>query len=246
LEATCQRCHEPLRQADRYCSVCGLPQLVYLEVEPPPLPFGANDGSVVPVSLLDGSATGIAWKSALRASILLSIPTGFLFFELAPLSVLLSPLLMGGASAWAVALYGKRTHLARISMGAGARIGLITGIFVSWLVFSANGVSMWGARFLQHRGGQMDAQFLADMDASQRWNQQLLSQVTMTSVEAAQSAQMSLALRNWMLTPEGRAAAVLLTLLVVTAFLIFFSTIGGAVGARFLGRSMRQSRTPAA
>jgi hypothetical protein len=247
LEATCQRCHEPLREADHYCSVCGLPQLVYLETEgPPPLPFGPNDGSVVPVGLPEFSATGIAWRPALRACVLLSIPAGFLFFELFPISLFLSPLLMGVAAAWAVALYGKRARLTQITMGAGARIGLITGIFASWLVLTVNGFALWSARFLQHQGSQMDAEFITGVNTGLQRQQQMAAEMGMTGAQAAESAQFLQTLRVWMLSPEGRAGAILSGLLVCAALLVFFSTIGGAVGARFLGRSLAGRPRPAA
>ncbi len=165
---------------------------------------------------------------------MLAIPAGFLFFEMLPYSLLLGPFLMAGAAAWAVVLYARRASIGKISAGAGARIGMVTGIFASWLVLSANAAGMWVARFLQHQGSQIDAEFVTGINKSLERNQQMAAQMSMTSAEAAQFAQLAKSYSVWLLSPEGRAGSVLMVLAFCAAFLVIFAVIGGAVGAKFL------------
>jgi hypothetical protein len=204
---------------------------MYVAAETPPIPL-VDDSQAGLESL--GAMTGIAWKPALGSAALLAIPAGFLFFEMLPFSLLLGPFLMAGAAAWAVVLYAKRASMARISTSAGAQIGLVTGIFASWLVLSANAAGMWVARFIQHQGSRIDAEFVAGINKSLERNQQMAAQMSMTSAEAAQFAQLAKVYSVWLLSPEGRAGSVLIVLLFCAAFLVIFAAIGGAAGAKFL------------
>jgi hypothetical protein len=112
LEITCQRCHETIREADRYCSACGLPQLVYIAAETPVIPL-EGDGEVSPSGEVLGLRNGIAWRPALQAAAMLAIPAGLLSSSLSPILALVWIM---GAAAWAVGLYAKRARLAGLSM----------------------------------------------------------------------------------------------------------------------------------
>jgi len=240
LEATCQRCHETLREADRYCAVCGMPQLLYVAAEAPHAvqEDGAlEDSSGIPTGLA-GSTGGIAWRPALKFALLLSIPAALLCSGLIPLGQSLAMLWMAGAAVWAVGLYFKRARPGWITMGAGARIGLVTGLFASWLTLSVNGVALWISRFLMHQGGEMDSLWATEVDKSLELSKQMVAQMGMTSAQAAQSTQFS---RAWMLSAEGRAGIALSTFLAGAVFLILFAMIGGALGARLLAQPRRPS-----
>src|SRR5882762_2333063 len=78
LEATCQRCHETLHHGDRYCPSCGLPQLIYVPEETPVVMLGEERGgeSAFAGGGPTGLGDGIAWRPAVKASILLAIPAG--------------------------------------------------------------------------------------------------------------------------------------------------------------------------
>jgi RNA polymerase subunit RPABC4/transcription elongation factor Spt4 len=242
LEITCQRCHETLGPDDRYCAVCGLPQLVYVAAEAPLVqienesgsqtsdPVGAQTGEPV------GAVSGIAWRPALRAAVLLSIPAGVLCSGITPIGQSLGLVWMLGAAAWAVNLYSKRAHPGWVSMGAGARIGLVTGLFASWLTVTLNGAVVWAGRFLLHQGSEMDSVWLTDVEKSLQLSQQMAAQMGMATAQAAQSTQMS---RAWMLSPEGHAGIALATFLAGAAFLILFATLGGAMGARLFAQARR-------
>lgn len=238
MEATCQRCHETLRDGDRYCSVCGLPQLIYIPAETP-LAVTGDDGSResgAATAGLAGLPGGIDWPSALKSALMLAIPAGVLCSGLSQLGQSLGLLWMVGAAAWAVALYCKRVQPGRLSAGAGARIGLVTGLLASWLTVGVDGVTLWVARYGLHQGSQMDSAWAAQVASSLQMSQQMLAEMGMTVAEAAQSTQFSKAV---MLSAEGRAGYALSSLLAGAVFLILFATIGGALGARFVAQPRR-------
>jgi len=239
LEATCQRCHETLREADRYCPVCGLPQLVYIAAEAPAVPLveGVLQFAGESPNGLAGLAGGIVWRPAVKFALLLAVPAGVLCSGVIPIGQSLALLWMVGAAVWAVGLYFKSAQPGRVSTGEGIRIGLVTGLFASWLMLSVNGVALWISRFAMHQGGEMDSLWASEVDKSLELSQQMVSQMGMTAAQAAQSTQLS---KAWMLSAEGRAGIALSTFLAGAAFLVFFAMIGGALGARLLG----QPRTP--
>ena len=228
MDTTCQRCHEILRDSDRYCPSCGLPQLIFFEPE----------GSVAAISSdLDepggagfGSSSGIAWRPALRTAALLAIPAGLLSASLSPTLTLFWVM---GASAWAVSLYARRTRSSSPTAGTGARIGLITGVFAAWLAIAANGVALWITRFVNHKGAQFDSEWTGAVDQAVSRNQQIFAQAGASAAQAAQMIQMSQNLRSFMLSPEGRAGFALAGVLALAAFLLLFATLGGVLGARF-------------
>ncbi len=240
MEATCQRCNESLREADRYCPSCGLPQLTYVASQSPSVSI-LEDAGGSPASYaagLTGLADGIAWRTALRAAVLFAVPAALLCSGLTPIGPSLGLIWVIGASAWAVGFYSKRTKPGLLTMGAGARIGLVTGLFASWLTLSVNGVALWVARFLLHQGSQMDSLWTSQVESSLQLSQQMVSDMGMTAAQAAQSTQFS---RAWMLSAEGRAGIALTTFLASALFLVCFAMIGGALGARFLTQQRRPS-----
>jgi hypothetical protein len=227
LEKTCQRCHETLREADRYCPSCGLPQLIYLAAETPAAPLAETDASTT----FPAIANSIAWRPAIQAAVLLAIPAGLLSYTLTPFLTLFWVM---GAAAWAVHLYARRARLGALSMGAGARIGLVTGLLAAWLSFGANGVALWIARFLRHQGGQIDSEWVAAAQQSYERSQQMVAQASLTSAQAAQMLQLAQWFRALELSPEGRAGFALGGLLTLALVLMIVATLGGVVGARLL------------
>ena len=182
-----------------------------------------------------GARHGLLWKPALRAAMILAVPAAVLCSSLTPIGLLC----MAGAAAWAVSLYSKRARSGWLSMGTGARIGLLTGVLASWLTLGMDGVSLWTARFLLHQGSQIDSLWTNEVMNNFDRNQQMVAQMGMATAQSTQFAQ---AMRVWMLSSDGRAGIALSGVLTVAGFLIVFGTVGGAVGARFL----RQSRRPRA
>jgi len=132
MEISCTRCHQPVLAENCYCPYCGLPQLVY-EAE------GAASQSSpdAPGEVVQDAGT-LAWKPALRAALMLAVPAGLLSSGVSPLSPFGVVWAAAGA-ACAVTLYVRHQRAAWITIGAGARIGLVTGLMAAWLAFGVSG-----------------------------------------------------------------------------------------------------------
>jgi len=238
LEATCPRCNETLRDADRYCSACGLPHLTYIaaEMPAPALELGTLADGLAEADEAVGSVSGIAWRPAMNAAMMLAVPAGILCSTISIIGQSLWMVWMVGAAAWAVALYRKRTRRGPVSAGAGARIGFVTGLFASALTLALNGLALWAQRFLFHAGGQMDSDWSSLVGKVIEADQQGFSQ---SGMPAAQAAQFLETTRTVMLSAEGHAGIQLSILILGSAFLTLFAVIGGAVSSRFVAPSRR-------
>src|SRR5580658_6356990 len=126
MEITCTRCHQAVEADNCYCPTCGLPQLQYsAENVPGQAP---QERWLEPVR----DASTVDWKRALPRTLMLAVPAGILCPILYPMGFL-GLFLMALAAYWAVVLYVRSERLAWITVGAGARIGLVTGLLTSWL-----------------------------------------------------------------------------------------------------------------
>ena len=185
---------------------------------------GSGERSESPVR----DAASVDWKQAIRVAAMLAIPAGILSSMLSPVSIF-GMFLMGGTGAWVVAIYLRRERPAWLTIGAGARIGLVTGILGGWTAAAASGVSLFAGRFFFHQGKTFDDlwQTMVDQQLSQR-------------ATAGFDSHALDVLRSWMLSPAGRAGWVVGTVAVLVAVLLLFAIAGGALGARMLGRPSRQ------
>ncbi len=263
MEQTCQRCAEPVSESDRYCRSCGMPQLVYSsagqesshaaraerqldaqseendEDERSSEEFAAGVEARPELA----SATGIAWRLALNAAILLGVPAGFLCSSISTVGESLGLLWMLAAAAWAVVIYARRARPGWITMGMGARIGLVTGIVASWLTLLLNGVALWLERFAMHQGGQIDADWTTLvarlMDQVNEMNRQMAAQPGFSTTQAAQLTQFWSALFS---SPEGRAGIMLSAFLFAACILLLFAVLGGMLGTRLLPAARRRPR----
>jgi hypothetical protein len=218
MEVTCSRCHQTVQPGDCFCPFCGLPQLLYT-ADGTAGP-GLSAQAVEPVR----DAGSVDWKAALRLAAMLAIPAGALCSMYSPAGILALPL-MGGAGAWVVALYMRSRRPAWITIGAGARIGLVTGIVGSWAAAFTTGITLYAMRFWMHRGPALDAEWLAQSNISI----QLLA-------SRGIDAQIVAMYKAIMLSPEGHAGLMLYSVGFLAIILLGISVAGGALGARFLGR----------
>jgi hypothetical protein len=145
-----------------------------------------------------------------------------------PISILGLPL-MAATGAWVVVLCVRRQRPAWITMGAGARIGLVTGVLGGWTAAASTGITLFAMRFWFHQGAFYDNlwQNLVNEQMSQQW--------TTMGVDAPTIALM----KAWLLPPEGRAGWLLAAVALLTMALLLFAVAGGALGARLLARSRR-------
>jgi len=230
MEITCHRCHQPVHAEDCFCPSCGLPQLVYTadtsssQTQADRWTEAARDASMV------------EWKPAMRAAVLLAVPAGLLSSGLSPVGFF-GLIWMGAAAAWAVVLYVRGQGPAWITIGAGARIGLVTGLLAAWLAFSISGGTLFVQRFVLHQASQIDSEWKNRVQMSQQMTQEWTAE--MEPSDAAQAQALRTQVQTWMLSPWGHAGIEVFSLAFNAIFLLFFAVGGGALGARVLARTRR-------
>jgi hypothetical protein len=222
MEVTCSRCHRTVQTEDTYCPACGLPQLVF-SAEDSPGPGQAERWNE-PVR----DASMVAWKPALRVTTMLAVPAGLLCSVYSPVGKLWV-LWMTAAAAWVVLLYVRNQQAPWITLGAGARIGLVTGILVGWTAAAATGATMVAMRFLLHQGNDIDS----------AWQGLVMGEMTRQWNSIGTDAHTIATMQSWLLSPEGRAGFALGGVLFLCFGLLFFAVAGGALGARLTVRKRR-------
>ena len=225
MEMTCSRCHQPVPADSCYCPACGLPQLVYSAELP------SSSVERLPEAVRDASS--IDWKPGMRAALMLAVPAGLLSSGISPVGAL-GIFWMAGAALWAVTLYIRGQRAAWITMGAGARIGLVTGLIAGWLAFGFSGTGLFVTRVVLHQGSRIDSEWREFVEKDQQLSQQWLSQMSVPTEAAQINAQ-----KNWMLSPEGHAGFQTMGLVWDCVLLVLFACAGGALGARMLARRRR-------
>jgi hypothetical protein len=230
MEITCTRCHQTVQADNRYCPACGLPQLVYSADSAP--------GQAQPARWNEAArdASAVDWKPALRAALMLAVPAALLSSGLSPVGIF-GLFWMAAAAAWAVVLYVRSQRPAWITIGAGARIGLVTGVLAGWLAFSVSGGALFVERFVLHESSQIDAEWKTRVDVSQQMTQQWTAGMASTDEAQAQAARAQI--KAFMLSPEGHAGIEAFGFASNSVFLLFFAAAGGALGARWLARTRR-------
>lgn len=221
MEVTCIRCHQTVQDGSCYCPNCGLPQLVF---------SAENSGEAGQGERWDDAvrdANTVDWNSALRSTLPLAIPAGILCAMLLPANIL-GLVLMAATAAWVVALYMRGHRPARITVGAGARIGFVTGVVGSWTAAAISGLSLYAMRFWLHQGSWLDSLW---QDFVNRWQAQEAS--------LGADAQNVAAIKALILSPEGRAGFILFMIAFLMGTLVLFAIAGGALSARMLTRARR-------
>jgi hypothetical protein len=221
MELTCSRCHQTVQASDCFCPFCGLPQLVYSAEG------STGPGQPEPWSGAPRDASQVDWKPALRLVLALAIPAGAFCAIPSPIGAF-GLLLMAGTAAWVVVLYMRRRRPAWITIGAGARIGLVTGVVGSWTSAAVTGATLFAMRFVLHRGSIFD-------NFWQSINQQMIQQWTTMGVDAQTMA----TLKGMLVSPQGRAGWVLGAIAFLMAALLFSGAAGGALSAHLLARARR-------
>jgi len=228
MEITCTRCHQTILAENTYCPSCGLPQLVCSAEG------GMGAGIAEPVNAPVRDASSVDWKTALRAVLMLGVPAGILSSEATPFG-LLGMFWMAGAAAMAVLIYLRGQRPAWITMGAGARIGLVTGLLGGWLAFAISGSALFVQRVVFHQGSQIDGEWKTALLASQEMTQQWMAGMVTPDVAQAQTTKA----QAWMLSPEGHAGWAAFGFACDALFLLFFAVAGGTLGAWYMARIRR-------
>jgi hypothetical protein len=221
MELTCSRCHQTVQPEDCFCPVCGLPQLVYSAENAGEAGQPEKAGEVM------RDAGTVDWKPALRYAVLLGVPAGVLAAMLSSIYSL-GLLLMGVTGALVVVLYMRNRRPSWITLGAGARLGLVTGVFGGWTAVAASGVALYATRFWFHQGAMLDDVMSKEINEG---SQQL--------VALGFDAQTVATTKALFLSPEGRAGGVISNACFLALALLIFSVVGAALGARILARTRR-------
>ena len=234
MEITCSRCHQAIPADSLYCPTCGLPQLVYSSEEGS-APAQANQWDTV---LQEVGA--VEWKPALRAALILAVPVGLIFGGTSFLG-LLGLVWIAAAGAWAVSLYARGQRASQRSMilttGAGARIGLVTGLIAGWVSFASSGAMFYARRFLFHQGNEFDDVWQSMVaQVSQQWQQISAANQDQQAGEFFKTAS------AWLLSSEGRAGSALGGLIMIEFILVVFAAAGGALGAKFMTKARARSQ----
>jgi len=219
MEMTCSRCHQTVQDGYCYCPNCGLPQLVYSAETAADAGQRERWGEAV------RDANTVDWNSALRSTLPLAIPAGILCAALLPANIL-GLLLMSATAAWVVALYMRSHRPAWITVGAGARIGFVTGVVGSWTAAAMSGLFLYAMRFWLGQGNWLDS----------LW-QNFVNQWQAQEAAIGADAQSVAAMKALIIRPEGRAGFVLFMIAFLMATLVLFAIGGGALGARMLNRT---------
>ncbi len=230
MEITCKRCHQAVQADNCFCPTCGLPQLVYSAE--------SGDGQNVADRWTEAArdASMVEWRPAMRSALLLAAPAGLLSSGLSPAGFF-GLFWMAAAAAWAVALYARGRRPAWITVGAGARIGLVTGLLAAWLAFAISGGALFVQRFALHQSSQIDSEWKSRVEASQQMTQQWTSGLEPSDLAEAQILRAQV--QAWMLSSTGHAGIETFSLAFNAVFLLFFAAGGGALGARLMTRVRR-------
>ncbi len=95
-------------------------------------------------------------------------------------------------SGWLLRLHGRLPSMSRgqapawITIGAGARIGLVTGLLAAWLAFTVSGSVLFVERFVLHQSGQIDSEWKSRVETSQQMTQQWAAELEPSDAAEAQ------------------------------------------------------------
>ena len=165
----------------------------------------------------------------MRSVLLFGLPAGVMCSFLSPIGIF-GFLLMGAAGAWVVSVYMRNRQPAWITLGAGARIGFVTGIVGSWAAAATTGITLFVLRYAAHQGQVFDGFWLSIV------NNQLTQEWTTMGADTQTIQE----LKTLLLSPAGRAGWILCALAFLSAGMLIFAVAGGALGARMQIR--RRSR----
>jgi len=241
-ERPCPRCHTLLSNEDSgvllYCSHCGAPQVLLSEelreqtAEAAAVHIAAQPGTAAAgnfaeaglASLDTGDPTAVDWTEAVRDAglgglialavglIAMAVPHG----EVLILSwALIAPIVVLG-------IYCARRKHTRIRAGFGARLGLVTGLAISAALSIFAALQFILARFVFHRGGDIDSMMTASF----------------TKFQEAQAANPQPLPFNPAI-PEFRVGVLLCGFGLLISFYLLYAVVSGAFGG--LLRSPRRS-----
>ncbi len=230
MEKICHRCQSELNPEGNFCPHCGLPQINFSTDETPgpisqqPWHQGGDD------------AGEIVWRPAMRIAFITAIPTGIACSMVSPIVGYFKILWMLLAAASVVALYVRRVQPPWITAGAGARIGLVSGIFTAWIAFLVSSISFFTQRFIFGNGAVIDTEWAGFV---QNYQKQVLQAIPQLNPDPTVLSDVKNFIA-WMLQPDGQAGMALFSLTLLCFLLLLLSMLGGILGARLSAHAVKR------
>jgi hypothetical protein len=194
-----------------FCAGCRAPQIRFIPPEPVEAPVRAD----VALEALP-AATALVWRPALRAALIGGV---FSFFSLGlPRGLLGFGFMVGGTLA--VYAYRRRLPGAVLNLGSGTLLGAASGL----CGFLISSVRVAVKLLLLHEGAELRQTTFANMDRV----------IQNTDPELQQSMA---GIFQHFRTPEGFLYLVAIGALCMCLMFIFFSILGGAIGANITRRN---------
>jgi hypothetical protein len=220
MDNLCHRCNAEVTPGMPFCPQCGAPQI---RVAPsvPQSPISQIDKEDDLRSTLVHPDSAIRWSSALPKTAVSGFATVALLIlvvsltRMPALSLLVLPL--GGA--FSVLLYVRGNTKQRLTPGAGARLGAVTGLF-SFAVYCL----IAAAELSSQRG-----EILATV-------RKALEEAAAKNPNAAQAQTVV----QQLMTPAGIATLFVLAAIIFLIVFLVLSTLGGSVGAAIFQSGRRE------
>jgi hypothetical protein len=233
----CPRCHAVLHREDEgalvYCWNCGAPQVQLSEELRDQIDqqISAQQAAVNPRAEpipQPAPSNAVVWRGAIQIAGLagaLAAALALLSFALPPVT-LLSFTWFLFAPIIAMGYYSSRFRKTRITTGFGARLGLLTGLFILIVTSTLNTIGLVLQRYVFHSTAELDSQ-IAKMFAQVHTN-------------FATQPQQSVKIMNDMLAiPEFRAGILLTIIFFGLTFYLAYSATAGAFAGYLRSRSPR-------
>ncbi len=170
----------------------------------------------------------IVWRGAIQSAAMagaIAAALGLLSFALPPIT-LLSFIWFVCAPIVVMGVYSSRFRKTRITAGFGARLGLLTGLFILIVTSTLNTIGLVLERFVFHSTGELDSQidkFFAQVHAN----------------FATQSQQSVKIMTDMLAIPEFRAGILLSSICFGLALYLAYSATAGAFAGYLRSRSPR-------
>jgi hypothetical protein len=210
MDNLCHRCNSEVAPGTPFCPQCGAPQI---RVAPsvPQSPISQIEGDEDLPSSVGHPQSTIRWSSALPKTAVSGFATVALLILIAGLTrmpaFLFLVIPLGGA--FSVLLYSRGNDRQKLTTGAGARLGAVTGFF-TFVFYSLKPA----AEFSLHREEILDLVRKALQEA-----------VARSSDPQAQTVAQQL------MTPTGLITIFICVVIILFVVFIALSSVGGAAGA---------------
>lgn len=234
----CSRCHALLHREDEgalvFCWNCGAPQVQLSEELRDQIDqqISAQRATTNPLAEPTPQPTApshtIVWRGAIQcAGLAGAIAAAFALLSFAlPPAALLSFCWLLSAPIIVMGIYSSRFRKTRITASFGARLGLLTGLFILTVTSTLNAAGLVLQRFVFHSTGELDTQIA-----------KLFAQVHANF--ATQSQQSVKIMTDMLAVPEFRAGILLTSIFFFLTFYLAYSATAGAFAGYLRSRSPR-------